>query len=155
MQVLAMGEKEKYNHTTTYPIYSILFNGYHMSAFNIKNIIKAKHNKVGRKMAEKFTTQLGLLRPRARSNHQVSLPRVLADLSGDWLSGFSSARIWESSRTWPWCRCGLLELWRRGGADRGDRGAVPGVDMANGGHAVPMAGPCSGWGRGAVRRFSE
>ena len=107
-------------------------------------VLSKRHNK----MTENFITKLGLLRSRARSNHQVSLPRVLADLSGDWLSGFSSARIWESSRTWPWCRCGLLELWRRGGAGRGDRGAVPGVDMANGGHAVPMAGPCSGWGRG-------
>ena len=46
MQVLAMGEKEKYILTTTYPIYSILLNGYHMSAFNIKNIVRAKHNKL-------------------------------------------------------------------------------------------------------------
>ena len=126
-----------------------------MSAFTIKNIVKAKHNNVGRKMAENLTTKLGLLRSRARSNHQSLLPRVLAALSGDWLGGFSSARNLESSRAWPWCRFGLLELWRRGGACRGDRGAVPGVNMANGGHAVPMAGPCSGWGRGAVSRISK
>ena len=83
-------------------------------------------------MAENFKTKLGLLWPRARSNHQVPMPRVLADLSGDWLGGFSSARILESSRSGPWCHCGLLELWRRGGAGRGDRGDVPGVNMADG-----------------------
>ena len=78
------------------------------------------------------------------------MPRVDFDLSGDWLGGFLAARILECSRSGPWCHCGLLELWRRGGAGRGDRGDVPGVNMADGGHVVPTAGPCSGWRRGAV-----
>ena len=42
------------------------------------------------------------------------MPRVFADLSGDWLGGFSAARNLECSRLDPWCHCGLLELWRRG-----------------------------------------
>ena len=93
---------------------------------------------------------MGRLWPRAAV--QSSMPRVAADLSGDWLGGFSAARNLECSRLDPWRHCGLLELWRRAGAGRDD---LPGVDMADGGHVVPMACPCSGWRLGAVIELFE